>query len=154
MTRLEGQVVGRSLFRGGLCRWEGCRLLLCGLCAIGGSWRRRESSATGLWLHAHSSCLRCCRVDAVYLPCRDVVEPAAVVFVGVDVEADAQLLATLDVHRSDAVITKDSKTTLTRILLVCLDDIVLTLPCVACSTRNAFSCCKYSYYLSFYFHNR
>jgi len=152
MTRLEGQVVSRSLFRGGLCRWEGCRLLLCGLCAFAWSWRWRESCAASLWLHAHGCCLCCCRVDALYLPCRDVVEPAAIVFMGVDVEADTQLLATLDVHCSDAIGTKDAETTLTRILLVCLDDVFLTLPCVSCAVGNTALLGQYHYDFSFYFH--
>ncbi len=50
---------------------------------------------------------------------------------GINIETDTQLLADLNIHISNLVLTKHAEHTLLGILLVSFDYIVLTLPRVA-----------------------
>ena len=107
---LEGQIVGRTLSRllssgrercGLLCRsslrlwWE-----RCGCCGINGCSRNNIEST-------------------------DLVEPTAVVLVGVDIERYGDILTHLNVELLDAVLTKHTEQTLAGILTRHFDNILL-----------------------------
>ena len=113
LTPLEGEVVGRVFFR--LCRREGGSLGRCRGC---GSLLNRSR-------HRCSAGLRGRGIYALYVPCADIVEPTAVIFMCVNVKADIDFLAGLDGELFDSVCTEDVENHLLRILIMCFDDILL-----------------------------
>ena len=70
-------------------------------------------------------------IYAIHLPCTYIIEPTALILMGINIETDTQLLADLNIHISNLVLTKHAEHTLLGILLVSFDYIVLTLPRVA-----------------------
>ena len=71
------------------------------------------------------------RLDGHNTPSAQLVEPAAVVFVGVNVERNGQFLADLNVELLDALLTKYFKSAFAGILIVRLNNIFLYFPRVS-----------------------
>lgn len=72
---------------------------------------------------------------------------------GINIETYTKLLTHLDVEQLYFVRPEHIETAATRILIMSLDDVILSLPCCACSCRNALPRGNDSYDFTFYFHN-
>lgn len=86
----------------------------------------------------HRSCTILCRINLAHIESTDIVEPTAVVFMGIDVKRYQNLLANLYVETGKTVCSKDFKDHLLGILLVCLDDIAFHFPFTSCRSTTAF----------------
>ena len=117
--RLERQVVGTVAISGCGSGWERS------LCAFG---RGTERSTTGHGLRPCGTGLGSCRIDVLYIPCTNVVEPAVIILMGVNVKRHRDFLATFDIELSQTVGAEYIEHHLARILLVGLNDKRLRLP--------------------------
>ncbi len=70
----------------------------------------------------------------------------------IHVEADAKFFTHLNVHGRNFLGSEYSEAALAWILIVSLDNVFLTLPCVACAVGNTALLWQYGYDFSFYFH--
>jgi hypothetical protein len=105
-----------------------------------------------LGLYSHGCGLGGGRVDAIYTPSTHIIKPSPVELVGVNIEADAQFLTTLDVHGLNAIGTEHAEYAFLRILFVGFNDVVLALPSVARAAGYSSLFGQNGYNLSFYFH--
>ena len=126
---LEGEVIGWGLTRSRLLsRGEGC----------GGSLRSSIlSGSEGCGSGNGTSHLAAEDVVGA-----DLVEPATVVLVSVDVELNGDLLTGLNIELLDAVFAEDAEEHLTGVLTWHLNDVFLTHPRVACARRHSTVCLK------------
>ena len=107
---LERQVVCAS------CTSFGCRFRLWReWCGGSIEWRHRSSVRLLCW-------------HAINLPHIDLIEPTALILMGVNVERNGQFLSTLYVELLDAILTKYPEANLLGILVVCFDYILLRHP--------------------------
>ena len=70
----------------------------------------------------------------------NLVEPTAIVLVGIDIELDGHILTILDIELLDAVFAKETEDTLAGILTGNLDDILLRHPGVTRTVRHSAVC--------------
>jgi len=128
--------------------WRGTGIALewqvVGTVALTRSWWERSLRATGSrssalsWICGRSwlASLSGIGIDAADIPCTDIVEPTALILVGIYVEADKKLFASLYVELLDFVLTEDVENALAWVLVVSFNDIVLCHPLVAGRLRH------------------
>ena len=117
--RLEWQIVGRAFCGWLLCWWEGSRSTASG--RERACLRRADTGLRNLSAH-----------DVVGT---DIVKPTAIIFAGIDVELDGQIISLLDVELLDAVFAEHIKQTTLRILAWHLEHILLSHPLIARAGR-------------------
>lgn len=105
---LEWQIVCAVLTGRLLCGRERC-------CIVGG----RCSGGSG---RLYGSCGLCISVDG---PCVDAIEPAAVVFMCINVERHGQLFSALYVELLDSFFSEYTEATFAWVLVVSLDNVFL-----------------------------
>ena len=118
---LEGQIVGGTFTCGFLC-WRERR---------GGTVSRREWACLRSTRRSSSCRLGDLTTDDIIGT--NIVEPAAVVLMGVDIELYGQILALLDIELLDTIFTEDTEEALAGILARDFNDIILRHPVVACA---------------------
>ena len=122
----------------GCLEWQTiCTVGVCRL--LGRRERSSGSSGSSRGCSRHWVCVRHsrCRLDvAVYCPCTDIVEPASLVLVRINVERHCHLLTHLDIELVYLVLTKDPEATFLWIGVMSLYDIVLRFPWVASALRH------------------
>ena len=118
----EWQIVGSSVARRLLCWWEWSRgPVLC--CRLLGSERR--GSRNGL----------CC-LATNNIVCTNLIEPAALPFVSINVKLYGNLFASLNAELLDAVFAEKAEDHLPRILPRYFKNVFLAHPRVACASRD------------------
>ena len=116
---LERQVVGTTLTRRFLSRWEGR-----GGC-IGCRWEgRSHRSGTRHWGTGYR------HLTTQHIVGTDIVEPSALILVGIDIELDGDILVHLDIELLDPVFPKNAEHATLGILARDLYHIVLRHPSV------------------------
>ena len=111
------------------------------------SRRERSRCATN---RRERSCLRSCarsntshrsasyrHLAANHVISADIVEPASIELMSVDVELNSKVFSLLDVELLDAVFAEDAEKTLAGILTRNFDNVILRHPVVSCTSRNA-----------------
>ena len=134
---LEWQIVGSvTTLCGRLCRWEGCSSRCGGRCHAG-CWRRREGA--GGWHRLGTSGGSLCGggVVAVYPPGTNIVEPTALILMGVDVEADTKILTHLYVELRKALCSEHPEDAFLGELLKGFYYKILALPGIPCALGHA-----------------
>lgn len=134
MTTLEGQVVGTTLT---CCLWSGRER--CGS-SLGRSSLRRERSCLGS--DRSSRYGRYLTTNNIVRA--NIVKPAAIELMGIDVELHGQVLIHLDIELLDAVLAEETEHATLGVLSRNFNDIVLRHPGVACTVRHSTLCWHYS----------
>ena len=120
---LEGQVVGTTLTRRFLSRWEGRGG------SIGCRWEGRDARSDT----SHRGTGHGRHLSAHHIVGTDIIKPTALVFVGIDIELDGDILVHLDIELLDPVFPKNAEHATLGILARDLYHIVLRHPRVTCA---------------------
>ena len=133
----ERQVVGTSFFGRFLCRreWSG-GLRSSGRCGL---LRRERSSTNGSGISNGSAGNGCCNT-VEHVESTDIIEPAAIKLMGINIKLYGQILTILNVELTDAILSKDAEYATLRILSWNFDYIILRHPRIARAGRGATLC--------------
>ena len=137
-TKLERQVVGCIACGRFLCRREGGCRIGCRSCR--GSLRREGRSTGSIGIGTRNGS----HLTADNIVGADIVEPTALILMGVDIELNGHVLVHLKIKLLDAVFAENAEDTTSGILSGNFDNIILRHPRVSCTCRHATLCWQYS----------
>ena len=120
------------------------------------SWLGWREWSIGHGSRLNTLCSGLCgsRIYTDHLPCTNVVEPTAIVLVGINVEAYTELFTGLYVKLCNTFSTKYAEYALLGELVVSFDYIVLRFPRITCTCRDTSLLWENGNDFSFNFHNK